>query len=128
MKLSEAILVGSVGQQYHKGYFDPAFTAADTLFSAYLGLPLASIEPVIRACGLNGTNPAKACALIQDTLLKAWPNLLAVAPEILTRVARREKVTEPRKGETLMGYVSRLNDAERLSRERIASILSLASL
>jgi len=141
MKLSDAIIAGiaRVERQHVRGYFDPKLMAGDTLFSAYMGLPRASTQPVLRAYGLHGTDPARACRLVQDALLKAWPALLARAPEAVYQAARACSVREPRTwlsidargtvrmAETLMGYIARLND-QPLPRERIAEVLSRADL
>jgi len=129
MKLSEAIMAGvsrAPVQLCKAGYFDFDTTGppvADVLFTAYLGLPNASVASVVHTLGLDGSNRTAACRMIQDGLFRAWPVLGAKCPERLCFLAKRNELPSAKRHESLFAYLARLNDRTQASREDIAALL-----
>jgi hypothetical protein len=136
MKLSDAIEAGCklVPAQKVDGGFcmtcpDPntggfTITAACVLMSAYLGHSRGLEKDVLRALHKGTT---EACRTIQDGLMRSWRELGARCPEGVTKAARVRGQDTPKRGESLVGYLSRLND-RRTQRETIAGLLRQAGL
>ena len=142
MKLSEAILAGRAyaeTEYFHEYFrFSPTNSlaakdvAADALFAAYLGkYTSGGLAQVVGALHTQGPQPrTRACHVITDGLLRAWPELGA-RPEGKRRTALLEAAAGLARPisplETLMGYIANLS-RERYDRTSLSKLLEKAGL
>lgn len=132
MKLSDAILAGIPHALEHLkngGYYrvKQDGISADVLLTAYLG-ERDRLGVFFNMLGDDRKSVTTLCLHIQDVLLRQWPFLAARCAEHVVKAARHAKVAAPKRGEILAGYLCRLNDREKLTREEIAAVLAEAGL
>ena len=131
MKLSEALQAAPrfAVQIHHGGFYklDGERVGADTLFGAYLGRygkrGLLRITELADEKGFTA-----ACMEIQRGLLRNWPDLGRTVNSVERKKLSGGNIQPPMRGETWVGYISRLNDTHRYTWDQIAGITEMVGL
>lgn len=116
----------AVKQLHGKGYyrFTPAGVEADALFGAYLGrYGPRGLKRVTEALDTTA-----ACTEIQRGLMRAWPDLGRAVNSAERKKLSGGNIEPPKRGETWIGYVSRLNDSYLAPWDSIAGIAKVVGL